>query len=218
MADEPVSALDVSVGAQVLVLLRELQREFGLTYVFISHSLPVVAQLATRIAVMHAGRFVEIGAAEQSASSPTHEYTRELLAAVRPSSYDSGKVFRPRQGQGESLSPTPENDRSPQNSLKAAFCGTELYINPRRMQFAAISISKAQGDSMSTTPASTAPIDDQPSSGAFGRLAGAIVSPKRTFAEIARRPTWVLPFFTLCLLSIVGWHRSSAEDRLAQFL
>jgi len=82
VADEPVSALDVSVGAQVLLLLQELQGEFGLTYVFISHSLPVVAQLATRIAVMRAGSFVEMGKAEQVLHQPVHEYTRELLAAV----------------------------------------------------------------------------------------------------------------------------------------
>src|SRR5450432_1761788 len=82
VADEPVSALDVSVGAQVLLLLQELQQEFGLTYVFISHSLPVVAQLATRIAVMHAGRFVEVGAAEQVLYQPAQEYTRELLSSV----------------------------------------------------------------------------------------------------------------------------------------
>lgn len=82
VADEPVSALDVSVGAQVLLLLQELQSEFGLTYVFISHSLPVVAQLATRIAVMRAGSFVEVGEAEQVLHHPTHEYTRELLSAV----------------------------------------------------------------------------------------------------------------------------------------
>jgi oligopeptide transport system ATP-binding protein len=82
VADEPVSALDVSVGAQVLLLLRELQGEFGLTYVFISHSLPVVAQLASRIAVMHGGRFVEVGDVEQVLHQPAHEYTRELLSAV----------------------------------------------------------------------------------------------------------------------------------------
>jgi oligopeptide transport system ATP-binding protein len=82
VADEPVSALDVSVGAQVLLLLQELQREFSLTYVLISHSLPVVAQLSTRIAVMRAGKFVETGAAEQVLHAPGHPYTRELLAAV----------------------------------------------------------------------------------------------------------------------------------------
>ena len=80
--DEPVSALDVSVGAQVLLLLQELQREFSLTYIFISHSLPVVAQIATRIAVMRAGRFVELGVAEQILHQPKNAYTRELLAAV----------------------------------------------------------------------------------------------------------------------------------------
>jgi ABC-type glutathione transport system ATPase component len=82
VADEPVSALDVSVGAQVLLLLQELQQEFGLTYIFISHSLPVVAQVATRVAVMRAGKFVESGTAEQVLREPAHAYTRELLAAV----------------------------------------------------------------------------------------------------------------------------------------
>ncbi len=82
VADEPVSALDVSVGAQVLLLLQELQSEFGLTYIFISHSLPVVAQVATRITVMRAGKFVEVGLAGQVLHQPAHAYTRELLAAV----------------------------------------------------------------------------------------------------------------------------------------
>jgi ABC-type oligopeptide transport system ATPase subunit len=82
VADEPVSALDVSVGAQVLLLLQDLQREFGLTYIFISHSLPVVAQLATRIAVMCSGKFVEVGTADEILRRPAHPYTRELLAAV----------------------------------------------------------------------------------------------------------------------------------------
>jgi ABC-type oligopeptide transport system ATPase subunit len=82
VADEPVSALDVSVGAQVLMLLQELQREFGLTYVFISHSLPVVAQIATRIAVMQAGKLVEVQTVEQLLQHPAQQYTKELLAAV----------------------------------------------------------------------------------------------------------------------------------------
>jgi ABC-type glutathione transport system ATPase component len=82
IADEPVSALDVSVGAQVLQLLQQLQEEFHLTYLLISHSLPVVAQLATHIAVMRAGQFVEYGPADLLLQQPTHSYTRELLAAV----------------------------------------------------------------------------------------------------------------------------------------
>src|SRR6266581_938981 len=82
VADEPVSALDVSVGAQVLLLLQELQREFALTYIFISHSLPVVAQVAERVAVMYAGQFLEMGDAEQVLHQPKNGYTRELLSAV----------------------------------------------------------------------------------------------------------------------------------------
>lgn len=82
VADEPVSALDVSVGAQVLLLLQELQRELGLTYIFISHSLPVVAQIANRIAVMRGGKVVETGEVDRVLRRPEHPYTKELLAAV----------------------------------------------------------------------------------------------------------------------------------------
>jgi len=82
IADEPVSALDVSVGAQILELLARLGREFSLTLIFISHSLPVVAQLASRVAVMQSGKFVETGPAEQVLTQPKHAYTQSLVAAV----------------------------------------------------------------------------------------------------------------------------------------
>ncbi|MGB7583558.1 MAG: ATP-binding cassette domain-containing protein [Terriglobales bacterium] len=82
VADEPVSALDVSVGAQIVNLMAQLQREFGLTYLFISHSMPVVRYLATRIAVMYGGKIVEIGPTEQITMHPQHPYTRSLLEAT----------------------------------------------------------------------------------------------------------------------------------------
>jgi len=82
VGDEPVSALDVSVGAQIVNLLAQLQRDFGLTYLFISHSMPVVRYLATRIAVMYRGKIVEVGSTAQITENPQHLYTRTLLAAT----------------------------------------------------------------------------------------------------------------------------------------
>jgi peptide/nickel transport system ATP-binding protein len=82
VCDEPTSALDVSVQAQILNLLRSLQQRLGIAYLFITHNIAVVDYLAHEVAVMHRGRIVEHGAAEQVLRSPRHPYTRELLAAV----------------------------------------------------------------------------------------------------------------------------------------
>jgi peptide/nickel transport system ATP-binding protein len=80
--DEPVSALDVSVGAQVVNLLRDLQRLHGLTYLFISHSMPLVRYMCDRVAVMRGGRLVELGDWRQVCEEPREEYTRALIEAT----------------------------------------------------------------------------------------------------------------------------------------
>lgn len=106
VCDEPVAALDVSVRAQVLNLLRDLQEEFGLSYVFISHDLALVEVIADRVLVMAGGRVVEEGGIEQIFRSPREEYTKRLLAAVPV------PLPLPRDADGRRLTGPPDEGRA----------------------------------------------------------------------------------------------------------
>ena len=108
IADEPVSALDVSVRSQVLNLMVKLQRERNLTYIFISHDLSVVEHISDSIAIMYLGRIVEIGPADVVFARPAHPYTRVLMAAIPVPDPDARREFAPVKGEAPSpVAPPP---------------------------------------------------------------------------------------------------------------
>jgi peptide/nickel transport system ATP-binding protein len=125
VCDEPTSALDVSVQAQVLNLMRDLQARLGLTYLFISHNLAVVRHMADRLGVMYLGRIVEIGAADTVLSAPRHPYTRLLLDAV-PELQGIGRARTPIGGEVPSpIAPPPGCAFHPRCPLASGRCRIE---------------------------------------------------------------------------------------------
>ena len=126
VCDEPVSALDVSIRAQILNLLKELQARLGLAYIFISHDLSVVKHIADRIAVMYLGRIVETGPADAIFADPRHPYTRALLSAIPVASPNARRERRILEGDVPSpIDPPPGCHLHPRCPYAGELCRRE---------------------------------------------------------------------------------------------
>jgi oligopeptide/dipeptide ABC transporter ATP-binding protein len=127
LCDEPVSALDVSIRAQIINLLLELKDEMGLAYIMISHDLGVVEHVSDRVAVMYLGRIVEQGGWQEIFENPRHPYTRALIAAI-PDPFHRAAISADAKARGEiasALNPPPGCHFNPRCPLKADICTTE---------------------------------------------------------------------------------------------